>query len=131
MAVVVDTDVVSFLFKGDTRAELYRPHLSGHLLIISPMTRAELERWALERNWDTPRREAMRTHLRRFVLAPFDEAMCIHWAEATDTARRAGRPIGSADAWVAATALHYAVPLVTHNIGDYTGVANLALISER
>lgn len=131
MAVVVDTDVVSFLFKGDTRAVLYRPHLSGHLLIISPMTRAELERWALERNWSIPRREAMRNHLKRFVLAPFDETMCIRWAEATDSARRAGRPINSADAWVAATALHYAVPLVTHNIGDYTGVANLALISER
>lgn len=24
--VVLDTDVVSFLFKGDTRAEAYRPH---------------------------------------------------------------------------------------------------------
>jgi len=27
--VVVDTDVVSFLFKGDTRASLYRQHLEG------------------------------------------------------------------------------------------------------
>ncbi len=26
-AVVVDTDVVSFLLKGDTRAQAYRPHL--------------------------------------------------------------------------------------------------------
>jgi predicted nucleic acid-binding protein len=27
MALVVDTDVVSFLFKRDTRATLYAPHL--------------------------------------------------------------------------------------------------------
>lgn len=24
---IVDTDVISYLFKGDTRADLYRPHL--------------------------------------------------------------------------------------------------------
>jgi len=30
--VIVDTDVVSFLMKGDTRAEFYRPHLEGRTL---------------------------------------------------------------------------------------------------
>ncbi len=47
---VVDTDVVSFLFKRDSRAELYRRHLTGALLTISFMTLAELERWTLEHN---------------------------------------------------------------------------------
>lgn len=41
--VVVDTDVVSFLFKGDSRGDLYRPHLNGRLAIIAAQTRAELE----------------------------------------------------------------------------------------
>lgn len=50
-AVVVDTDVVSYLFKGDSRAEAYRPHLTGNLLVVSFMTVAELDRWALERDW--------------------------------------------------------------------------------
>ena len=36
--VIVDTDVVSFLFKGDTRAQLYRPHLQGKTLALSFMT---------------------------------------------------------------------------------------------
>ncbi len=39
---VVDTDVISFLFKRDTRAKLYEPHLSGRQLVISFMTVAEL-----------------------------------------------------------------------------------------
>lgn len=30
--VIVDTDVASFLFKEDTRAELYKPHLEGDVL---------------------------------------------------------------------------------------------------
>jgi tRNA(fMet)-specific endonuclease VapC len=125
---VVDTDVISYLFKQDTRADLYKPHLQGNLLLISPMTRAELEVWALEHSWGQTRREAMRIHLKQFMLVPFHEALCVKWAEATDSARRSGRSINSSDAWVAAVALHYAVPLVTHNKSDYLGVANLKLI---
>ena len=125
---VVDTDVVSYLFKQDTRGDLYKPHMQGHLLLISPMTRAELEAWALEHNWGQPRREAMRVHLKQFMLVPFHEELCVKWAEATDSARRRGRPIDSSDAWVAATALHYDVPLVTYNRSDYLGVANLKLV---
>jgi predicted nucleic acid-binding protein len=41
-AVVVDTCVVSFLLKNDTRAELYRPHLDVDTKVISFMTLAEL-----------------------------------------------------------------------------------------
>ena len=32
-AVVVDTDIVSYIFKDDTRAERYRPLLEGKFLI--------------------------------------------------------------------------------------------------
>ena len=62
------------------------------------------------------------------MLVPFDEALCVKWAEATDSARRRGRPINSSDAWVEAVALHYDVPLVTHNKSDYLGVAKLKLV---
>ena len=41
-AAIVDTDVVSMLFKGDTRAQAYRPHITDRLLGISFMTLAEL-----------------------------------------------------------------------------------------
>jgi hypothetical protein len=50
-AAIVDTDVVSILFKCDSRAMFYSPHLTGRLLAISFMTWAELERWPLERKW--------------------------------------------------------------------------------
>ena len=50
-AAIVDTDVVSMLFKGDTRAVAYRVHIAGRLLGIAFMTLAELERWSLERGW--------------------------------------------------------------------------------
>jgi len=64
----VDTDVVSFLFKRDSRADLYRPHLTGRLLVVSFMTVAELDRWALARNWGERRRAALEQHLGSFVV---------------------------------------------------------------
>lgn len=43
MAVIVDTDVLSYVFKGDSRAELFRKHLAGHELAVSFQTVAELD----------------------------------------------------------------------------------------
>ena len=66
-SVVVDTDVVFFLFKSDTRAEAYLAPLEGHEWLISFMTEAELEHWALLSNWGPARREWLRLFLARFV----------------------------------------------------------------
>lgn len=128
-AVVIDTDVVSYLFKKDTRAGLYQRHLAGRLWVISFMTVAELDLWALRHHWGAVRKARMEQHLRRFVLYPFDRSLCLSWAEATDSARRNGRPIQTADAWIAATALLASVPLVTHNPADYAGVNGLTVLS--
>jgi predicted nucleic acid-binding protein len=126
----LDTDVVSFLFKGDTRAALYQPHLAGQVLVVSFMTVAELDRWALARNWGAQRRARMDQHLRQFVLHPFDRALCLKWAEATEGSARSGRVLPASDAWIAATALLHGIPLVTHNPRDYSGVPGLTVISE-
>jgi tRNA(fMet)-specific endonuclease VapC len=130
MAVVVDTDVVSFLYKRDTRAALYRPHLDGQLPIISFMTLAELEQWTLARNWGARRRGDLLNYLRRYSVVHSSPELCRHWAAAADSARRAGRPILTSDAWVAATALTYGVPLVTNNPADFAGVVGLMVVSE-
>lgn len=128
---VVDTDVVSYVFRGDTRAALYRPHLEGLLPVLSFMTIAELSRWAIERNWGAARRAQMRAFLGNFVVYPFDPDLCERWADVTVTARHLGRPIQHADAWIAATALLHNIPLITHNRDDYAGVPGLVVVSAR
>jgi tRNA(fMet)-specific endonuclease VapC len=127
---VIDTDVVSLLFKRDTRAEAYKQHLVGRKLVVSFMTVAELEAWALIRNWGEPRRSRMREHLRNFVTYPFELPLCRKWAEVTAAARANGRQIGCADAWIAATAVLHDIPLITHNRNDFNGVPGLTVISE-
>ena len=129
MPAVIDTDVVSFLFKGDTRAELYRTHLTSLPFILAFMTLAEMRSWARQRGWGAARRGGLETYLARYVILHSNSDLCHYWAEATDSARRAGRPLAAADAWIAATALQQNVPLVTHNGAHYVGVAGLTVTS--
>jgi tRNA(fMet)-specific endonuclease VapC len=128
--VVVDTDVVSFLFRGDTRADLYRPHLAGKVLTLSFMTLAELDQWALEHHWGAARQQRLAEHLADYTIHPYDRDLCRWWATVRVACRRAGQPIDGADAWIAATALLYGIPLVTHNFDHFARVPGLVVISE-
>jgi len=129
MAVVVDTDVVSFVFKKDTRARLFHRHLVGQALILSFMTVAELRQWALRRRWGQASRDRLERHLQVYHIYYADDGLCTLWAEVGDRARRRGRAIDVADAWIAAAALALGVPLVTHNPADYAGVDGLTVLS--
>jgi tRNA(fMet)-specific endonuclease VapC len=129
--VVVDTNIISFFLKRDTRAVLYESHLIGNLRIIAAQTRAELEEWSLVRDWGPRRRSQLRLFLGGYTFAAGDETICLRWAEVRAQAHRTGRPISVADAWVAATALAYAAPLITHNPDDFENVPGLTVITEK
>jgi predicted nucleic acid-binding protein len=94
------------------------------------MTVAELERWTLERNWGRARREELYRFLDPLTTVFVNRALCRTWAEVTDQARRRGRPIQTADAWIAATALSLDEPLVTHNRTDFEMVDGLRFLPE-
>lgn len=128
-AVVVDTDVVSFLFKNHLIANSYDGDLAGRVLLISFMTVAELERWAVQYGWSPQRLHWLHTYLRQYTVVPSSPDLCRKWAEVTVAAQSVGRRIECADAWIAAAALMHDVPLITHNRSDYLGVPELKLIS--
>ncbi len=129
--VVVDTNVVSYIFKRDSRETLYTSHLQGRVAIIAAQTFAELEAWPLKNGWGRHRHEALRAYLETYAFAEVDKAICLQWARVEANARQIGRPITEADAWIAATALAYAVPLVTHNPSDFYNVPGLTVITEK
>ena len=93
------------------------------------MTAAEMERWAVQYRWGEHRLHWLRLYLKRFTVVPSSPDLCRKWAEVMVAAQAAGRRIECADAWIAATALLYGVPLVTHNRNDYLGVPGLTLLS--
>ena len=127
--VVVDTDVVSFLFKNDRRAQLYLPLLKDRMLLVSFMTEAELEQWILWAKWGPSRVQRFQQFMTGFASVPSSRDLILKWADAMVTARANGRRIEAADAWIAATALLYSAALVTHNPKDYLGVSALTILT--
>jgi len=127
-AVLVDTDVVSYAFKKDSRARSFRPHLVGRQMLVSFMTLAELQLWTLHRNWGESTRQRLWRFMQQIEVIYADAALCHLWAEVCRKAERAGRSIDGSDAWIAATALALDVPLVTNNVKDFAGVAGLMVL---
>ena len=127
--VVVDTDVVSFLFKNDSRAQLYLPLMRNRDLLVSFMTEAELEQWILLANWGVDRVRRFRIFMTGFASVPSSRDLILQWAGVMVAARANGRRIEAADAWIAATALLYGAALLTHNPKDYLGLPNLSVLS--
>lgn len=128
--VVIDTDVISYLFKGDTRGALYEPYLDNKLGLLSFMTVAELDLWAATRNWGMKRREELAIFLSPYIVIESSRELCRKWAGIRDQVSRTGSHLDTADAWIAATALLYDLPLLTHNRDHFARVPNLSVISE-
>jgi len=125
---LLDTDVLFFLFKSHTLAEAYCPHLKGKMLAISFMTVAELFQGAFRAGWGTRRSERLESWITDYVVAPSSHAISKKWGEVRFIRR--AQPISAEDAWIAATALHQTWPLVTHNARDFRGIPGLNIISE-
>src|SRR5262245_53121328 len=98
---VVDTDVVSLLFKKKPQARLYESYLMSREPAISFMTGAELDAWILIANWRQKRIDELTLFLSEFAFLPWEVDLSPAWAQIKYEARHAGRPIDSADAWVA------------------------------
>ena len=130
-AVVVDTDVLSYLFKQDSRGENYRLHLEGKLGVISFMTIAELDFWANIRKWGPHRRAQLADFLQPFAVINSDRELAQTWAAIRSEVMQSGHHIDTADCWIAATALRHGIPLLTHNHSHFTHVPDLITISEQ
>lgn len=120
---------MSYWLRRDTRGAMYQVAYSGMQGFLSFQTVAELYRWAFEKGWSERRIAEMREVLRGYEAVPFEWRLVELWARIVADRNRAGRPVSTADAWIAATALDLDVPLMTHNRRDFDGVVGLRLIS--
>lgn len=68
--------------------------------------------------------------MQSYTVIESDRELCRQRAEIKSQAKRGGYHIETADAWIAATALLYNVPLVMHNRAYFARLPNLQLISE-
>lgn len=126
---VLDTNIVSYLMRGDSRTVAYRRHLEGRTLAISFMTVGELYEGAYRQGWPPVKMQRLTAQLRNYLVIPYSPRMCEVWGRIR--AERRNRPIAVDDAWIAATALVHDCRLVTHNPADFAGVSGLQIVTEQ
>jgi tRNA(fMet)-specific endonuclease VapC len=124
-----DTNAVSILFKpGHTLYAQCANVASGNQLFLSFMTRAELALWPRQNRWGPKRAAELQKHMELFTTLFVDEQTCRHWADIVSQSRAVGRTMTTADAWIAATALQWNLPLVTADYRDFEHVRALTLV---
>ena len=112
---VVDEDVVSFMFRrralGNAYSQLIGPCRTG----ITWLTIAESRQGIVYRNWGSPRIAALDAFLSRFFVVRANSEIANICGGLLGRAKQIGRVISWPDAWAAATAIWLDVPLVTHD----------------
>ena len=68
--VLVDTDVISMIFKGHTKALPYQELLRERPLLVSFMSIGELYLWTQRRNWESARIERLERQLDDYAFLP-------------------------------------------------------------
>ena len=125
--IVLDTNVVSFIFRRDSRAQYYEERIAGDTAVISFQTLEELYALALRNRWGEERRDDLMSHLAQYEVIWPDEDLALASAQLRLEREGAGRRLDAADAWIAATALWLHCPLASHD-RDFSGIPGLELI---
>jgi predicted nucleic acid-binding protein len=93
------------------------------------MPLAEMRQGAVDASWGPRKLDVLEAYLADFGVLHSESLLCATWAGVRNESKRKGCQIGSADAWIAATALVLSVPLVTNNPKDYRHLAKLQIVS--
>ena len=125
--IVLDTNVVSYIFNGDPVAQHYLERLRGLRAVISFQTLEEAWFGAYRKNWGERRKSELARHLAQYEVVWADASLVNISFQLRIERERAGRALNTADAWIAATAIQLDCPLASHD-RDFTGIPGLELI---
>lgn len=129
-AILVDTDVYSYLMNGTGYASIYKPHVQGKLVSVSFVTVGELYFGAYRKNWGQDRLADLKDRLRSVTIVPYDEAVCRTYAELKSAMHQKGDSISDNDLWIASCAVRHGIPLVSNNERHFRNVPGLVLRTE-
>lgn len=128
--VLLDTNVLSYIYKNDTRAVKYAPHIEGKIPVISFITTAEMYFGAYKNKWGVKSFKKLDTFLKKYTVIEFNYQICHEWAIIKAKLEEIGHSVeDSNDLWIAATARVADIPLITHNFKHFSKIPSLAVIT--
>jgi predicted nucleic acid-binding protein len=124
---LLDTNCISELVrvKPEPRVLEWMEAAEEGLLYLSVLTLGEIRK-GLASLPQSKRRTHLETWLEvelqaRFSgrILPIDAAVADRWGVLAADAKRKGKALSTIDAWLAATALHYSLTVVSRNVSDF------------
>ncbi len=94
---LLDTNIVSYFFRHDTRAARYERHLVGQPRYIALVTVAELYQWLFLRPFSEANRQRLIEYIAEHIPIPYDDKLAWTWTELSANCRKAGRTIAMED----------------------------------
>jgi predicted nucleic acid-binding protein len=131
--VLVDTNAFIDLTRSQTRGRVLRRFVEQSRIVLSFVTVAELRLGALIRGYNDASRRRMESEIASAVVVSPTDQLSHEWARVVGEARTMnpghalGQPAQNHDAWVAATALLFNLPLLTSD-GHFSGFPGLRLL---
>jgi len=123
-----DTNIVIYAINKVRYIDPYRYYLENSEPAISFITVAELYEGAFRAGVQTKTYHTIVNGMARYNIVPFSEEIGRLFGQIRY--ERRFKPISVPDALIAATAMAYDLPLVTHNAKDFAGIEGLNLITE-
>ncbi|MDR0328357.1 MAG: PIN domain-containing protein [Planctomycetaceae bacterium] len=127
-ALLLDTNIVIYAINKVRYYEQYRRRLDGRIAAISIITVGELYEGVFRAGLGSRTHRNIVAGLDQYVVLPLNENVCRLFGKIRFESRN--KPISVPDALIAATALAYDLPLVTHNPKDFIGIEGLNVITE-
>ncbi|HQR34351.1 MAG TPA: PIN domain-containing protein [Blastocatellia bacterium] len=77
--------------------------------------------WAEENNWGSNEKQRLETFVQQFLIIPYDVEIAKAWARLNVHCKKIGRRLEAGDAWIAAAAIRFNLPLLNHD-RDFIGL---------
>jgi len=125
--IILDTDITSFIFNGHTLAQRYESLIGGRERFICFATLGEIHEGLYRSNWSRAKIDLCLKSAKLYPVVYPDALICETWGWVRSI--RKNRQIALNDAWIAASAISYSVPLATHNASDFADIPGLQLLT--
>ena len=126
--VLFDTNIVIYLMYRVKYAELYIPYTNHSIPVISFMTVCELYEGACRAGIEGKVHRQIVQEIEKYPILECNAKVCQFFGQIRS--HRKNKPIAVDDALIAATALAYDLPLITHNAKDFIDIPGLTIITE-
>ena len=126
MRYMLDTDIASYLIRGDHPGVTEKFTELYEKCVISSVTAAELQYGARKRN-NRALTQKVQALCDLIQIIPWNEDAAGSYAKLRVELETAGTPIGNMDMMIAASAMAEGAVLITNNTGHFSRIASLKL----